>query len=308
MLAVFIVALNVFVCLLVCLKPQLQTSVTNRFVVSLAVSDILTGAVLFPVYLVAPASLVTGYLVCIILLAGVANLCAVTYDRYVAVMKPLQYSYRIPQLFRRVLVACWTLPTVYSLLPLCWETDIHHPAHKVYIICLQLFGVVIPYVFISHMYYCIFRKIRGSSALKRRMSMTPGKRDNTRASSEARVALVFFIISTAFILSWLPVIYITTVGVLSTRTDLLPTALLDMSFFTVALSSIVNPLTYSFMKPDFILAIRTIGSRRRNSDARCSSFLSAGKGRNVPLDRLEPTAIEDAADSGRKTTHAVSVI
>lgn len=298
-LSVMIVALNVFVCLLVCLKRQLQVSVTNRFIVSLAVSDILTGGVLFPVYLIKPDSIVTSYLVCIILLAGVANLCAVTYDRYIAVMKPLQYSYQIPKVFRRVIVISWTVPTIYSLLPLFWNTNPACTAHKVYIICLQFFGIIIPYIFISTTYYYIFRKVRRSFDLKRQLPTS--RRETRRVSSEAKVARVFFIISAAFILCWLPIIYITTASVITTQEDIVPAALGHVSFFTMAMSSIVNPLMYSFMKPDFKLAILTLNCH--NKGKRSGS-------RSIPLVAMEKGAIasdrvsSERVSGDKKCTHS----
>ena len=121
-LSVFIVVSNFCVCLLVYLKKTLRTN-TNWLMVSLAVSDILTGGVLLPVYLIEPYSVVTGYLVCLILLWGVANLCAVTYDRYIAIIKPLEYSYRAPKILKRSLILSWLLPAIYSLLPLFWNTN-----------------------------------------------------------------------------------------------------------------------------------------------------------------------------------------
>ena len=73
-LSVIIVVANCSVGALVCFNKTLRTY-TNWLVLSLAVSDILTGGVLLPFI---PTSLVTDYCIAIILLSGVANICAVT--------------------------------------------------------------------------------------------------------------------------------------------------------------------------------------------------------------------------------------
>ena len=88
-LAVLIVVLNVFVCSLVCFNKVPRTY-TNWLIVSLAVSDILTGGVLLPVHLTHPSSVISAYLTSTILLTGVANLCSVTHHRYLVIMKPLE--------------------------------------------------------------------------------------------------------------------------------------------------------------------------------------------------------------------------
>lgn len=74
-------------------------------------------------------------------------------------------------------------------------------------------------------------------------------------ASETKVAKMFALISISFLLSWTPVLYLT--SVISAITDrntvemLSPVWLLDFSLFTVALGSAVNPIVYSFFKPDF---------------------------------------------------------
>ena len=312
-LAVLIVLSNVCVCCLVCFNKALRTY-PNWLIVSLAVSDILTGGVLLPVYLNEPSSVVPGYLACIILLSGVANLCSVTYDRYIAIMKPLEYPYRSPVMFKRALVLSWLFPIIYSLLPLLWNTDPTRGIHKAYIICLQFFGIVVPYIFITFAYVRIFRQVRGSLAMMKdfridsprrtkndidplrrtkndidpprrtkndidpprttKNDIDPPRRtknDKRRTSSDVQVAKVFCIISVAFILCWLPIIYITTAGTILNRLDIIPQALVTVSFFTIAISSLVNPLIYAFLKPDFKLAIRTIFSRRTRAQSRESS-------------------------------------
>lgn len=253
-LSVLIAVSNFCVCLLVYLKKALRTN-TNWLMVSLAVSDILTGGVLLPVYLILPSSIVTSYLVCMILLSGVANLCMVTYDRYIAIMKPLEYPYRAPKIVKRAVMFSWLIPSLYSLLPLFWNTNRNLKIHKAYMVCLQLFGIVVPYMFITFAYVRMFQQVRRSLAMKKNMEyLRVHKSERKRISSDAKVAKVFSIVASAFILCWLPIIYITTADIIN-RLDIIPYSLSIASFFTIATSSLVNPLMYAFVKPDFKMAI-----------------------------------------------------
>ena len=255
-LSVMVVVTNVFVCALVCFNKTLRTY-TNWLVLSLAVSDILTGGVLLPIVLTKPTSLVTDYFTALILLSVVANICAVTYDRYAAIIKPLLYPYLAPKLLKRTLVAVWLIPTIYSVLPLAWDTNPTKTMHIVYIVCLEFFGVVVPYIFITFAYVRIFRQVRRSLTMRKNFeSAREQRRERRRVSSDAQVAKVFCIVSTAFLLSWLPILYSTTVYSVFNRPDLIPDALYTISLFAVATSSLVNPIICAFLKPDFRVAIR----------------------------------------------------
>ena len=150
-LSVLIVAANLFVISLVCLN-RVPRTYTNWLTVSLAVSDILTGGILFPMLIMRPTHAVADYLSSMILLWGVANICALTYDRYVAIIKPLHYTYRIPEIFKKTIITVWLFPTIYSLLPLFWRDDRSKIIHLVYLVCLELTGVIIPYFFITIAY------------------------------------------------------------------------------------------------------------------------------------------------------------
>ena len=165
-LSVLIVVSNVSVCAMVCFNKTLRTY-TNWLIVSLAVSDILTGGVLLPTVLIKLKSVVTDYLIAIILLSGVANICAVTYDRYVAIIKPMHYPYRAPKLFKRAIVVSWLIPVFCSLLPLIWDTDHTLTIHVVYLVCLEVLGVVVPYIFLTSAYVRIFRQVRRSLRMRR---------------------------------------------------------------------------------------------------------------------------------------------
>ena len=190
-LSVVIVVANCSVCALVCFNKTLRTY-TNWLVLSFAGSDTLTGGVLLPILLIKPTSLLTDYFIAIILLSGVANICAVTYDRYVAIIKPLLYPCLAPKLFKRAIVVSWLIPTIYTVLPLAWDKNPTKTIHIVYLVCLEFFGVVVPYIFVTFAYVRIFRKVRYSLTMRKDFeSARELRKERRRIPWDAQVAKVF---------------------------------------------------------------------------------------------------------------------
>lgn len=265
LLASLIFATNLTVCVLVYLRKSMR-SYTNGFVVSLAFSDMLIGGILIPAFLIFPESKVTDYLVSITLLSGVFNLGAVTFDRYVSVLKALQYENFMRKNFMPMIVSSWAAALLISLIPLIWGTDTTRLLHKIFVICEITLCVLLPYTLIFTGYFKIFQQVKRS--VKRERAITASVRKTlhrkNKTSSEAKLAQVFIIVAVMFVLSWLPIQYMTIVYEIG-RPDLIPKHLSTVSLFTVALGSLVNPVVYSFLKPDFRKALRDIfhGRRRR---------------------------------------------
>lgn len=259
--SVFIVAANAIVCTFVLTNVRLRTY-TNGFLVSLAVSDILTGGLFFPVHLSGPDSAVASvedYLIAFVLLSGIGNICLVTWDRYIAVAKPFDYKKILKSHFTKLIIVTWAAALVISLLPLTWQTDSDVIIHKVYLFCLMGFFVLIPYAGVFRAYYQIGQHLKKHRRKIRNHSTT--SLSSRKMKSEAKVTKVFLAIVIIFVLSWLPIIYMTTVASLN-RPDLAPVILQKVSLLTVALSSLANPLLYAFMKDDFRREFKKFRQRR----------------------------------------------
>ncbi|NXQ32392.1 DRD3 protein, partial [Alaudala cheleensis] len=119
---------NVLVCLAVLRERTLQTT-TNYLVVSLAVADLLVATLVMPwmVYLEVTGGVWTFSRICcdifvtmdvMMCTASILNLCAISIDRYTAVVRPVQYQYSTGQSScRRVslmIVVVWMLAFAVS--------------------------------------------------------------------------------------------------------------------------------------------------------------------------------------------------
>lgn len=262
-LSVLVVLANVTICVLVITNKSLRTY-TNGFLVSLAISDILLGGVLFPVILTIPESIASGYLISVILLSGVANHCCITFDRFIAVRHPFSYSYLIEKYFTKMLLTAWILAVAFSLLPLCWNTDHTLPIHQGYIFVEIVVFIFIPYLLIFIAYCLIFKKLREHFKLLKETNVSITRREQARRlSTEAKVAKVCLILIATFVLCWLPIIYMTSATAVG-RFEIVPDILVTVSKFTLALSSLINPLLYSFKKEDFRSVVKKVFNRNVN--------------------------------------------
>ncbi|XP_069001565.1 dopamine receptor D4 related sequence [Embiotoca jacksoni] len=123
---------NVLVCLSVLTERSLKTA-TNYFIISLAVADLLLAVLVLPLYVYSEflggiwtlsSSLCDALMTMDVMLctASILNLCAISVDRYIAVVVPLKYNrnqFSIRQL--ALIAATWVLslgvasPVIFGL-------------------------------------------------------------------------------------------------------------------------------------------------------------------------------------------------
>ena len=158
-ISILVVTTNIAVCALV-YKIKGMRSYTNGFVVSLAIADILTGITLIIQYnaeLQHQSRVAINILYALVLFCGVWNICAVTFDRYLAVVRPFSYRTIIPKFFKISLPLIWSFSVLTASLPaLAWKGDIRATANKVYIFFTFIFCAVLPLAIIMYANLRIF--------------------------------------------------------------------------------------------------------------------------------------------------------
>ncbi|KAL9984639.1 hypothetical protein ACROYT_G006960 [Oculina patagonica] len=294
-LSIIVIVTNTLVCLLV-YKVKSMRNYTNGFVVSLAISDILTGVSFLIQYnaeLHEWSKAALNVLYAIVLFVGAANLCAVTYDRYLAILYPFSYTETISKVFKILVPAIWIFSIIVACIPLTWEGNTKLLNTKIYICLVLAICITLPYILIVYANYKIFRLVRQCVRRERELSissnsMKAGMKHNgaRKVSSEAKVARVFAIASLMFVLSYFPTLFYTAAAAFG-HVDVVPNLLLDFSPFCVVFGSLVNPILYSFMKPDFRRALKKILSGQRaylnSRRSQRSSMPSIGETNSTPF-------------------------
>ncbi|NXE74058.1 DRD3 protein, partial [Cochlearius cochlearius] len=170
---------NVLVCLAVLRERTLQTT-TNYLVVSLAVADLLVATLVMPwvVYLEVTGGVWTFSRVCcdifvtmdvMMCTASILNLCAISIDRYTAVVKPVQYQYSTGQSScRRVslmIVIVWMLAFAVSC-PLLFgfnttgDPSVCSISNPIFIIYSSLVSFYLPFMVTLLLYVRIYLVLR----------------------------------------------------------------------------------------------------------------------------------------------------
>ncbi|EDO39225.1 predicted protein, partial [Nematostella vectensis] len=245
---------NLMVCLAVYKVKKLRT-VTNCFVVSLSMADLLVSVVFVPVYIIDhyAKTIISGYLIAFMLLASIFSLAAVTYERYIALTKP--FGYRMLMSRRKVSViigTAWMLPLVLALLPLAWNTNVQSVYHEVYKISLVVVFILIPCIVMIWVYVRLLCVVR-HHVHRNRKRASAGNKTGNRVGREEKAARVFALVFAMFLLCWGPIIYINICEVFGAA-KIITTELIYASFYTLLANSIVDPVIYAFFKRDFISA------------------------------------------------------
>lgn len=257
---------NLSVFLSIATRPQLRQQPMNLFIASLAITDIIMAAVVAPSYsLFCVGCLeyaVSKY--CwfmegskdIALASSIYNLLAISYDRALAVYRPLQY----PALMTRrraliIIVVVWSLSLFLALIRNFWNHTLTGEEllainHK-YNVILLVVVLLIPCIVISVVNIKIIRTIR-----KQAHQVYAQAADNT-ISADGQTEMVrkwkgtiaCAVVVFVFVVSWVPRISFNIRSVITT--DLSSDALLHkLSIFFFIVQSSVNPFIYSFYRAD----------------------------------------------------------
>ena len=162
-------------------------SVTNYYVISLAVADLLVALVGIPSAVATSVGLPRQFRVCLVMncvlmllcTGSILSLVAVTVDRFWAIVRPLSYSADMTRRRALVVIACcWTTATVVGLLPAAgWNAGEPRQPRCFfmevmdfrYLAFVYFATIVAPTLFMAVVYVFIFKVVR------RQVSLSPGE-------------------------------------------------------------------------------------------------------------------------------------
>ena len=261
---------NVSVFLSIATHPRLRQQPMNLFIASLAITDIIMAIIVVPSYsLFCIGCLeysVSKY--CwfmegskdIALASSIYNLFAISYDRALAVFKPLQY----PVLMDRrkavfILITVWSLTLSIALIRNFWNhtltgEELSAINHK-YNVILLIVVLLIPSIIISVVNIKIMRAIRKQAHQVFALGNSQDADKTVSAESQSEMArkwkgtIACAVVVFVFVASWIPRISFNIRSVITT--DLSSDILLQkLSIFFFIVQSSVNPFVYSFYRSD----------------------------------------------------------
>ncbi|KAM9356300.1 adenosine A2c receptor [Pholidichthys leucotaenia] len=280
---------NLLVCTAVGINRKLHT-VTNYFLVSLAVADVCVGLIAIPCAILTDVGLPHHNLyLCLLMLSvlimftqsSIFSLLAVAVERYVAIFMPFRYQVLMtPRNALLVILATWLLAFLIGLVPLMgWHKTPPDSGYcffvlvvdMTYMVYFNFFAcVLIPLVIMFIIYTQIFVTVK---RLVRRIASEQtgrGEKQVRVAASmrrEMKIASSLFLVLFLFTICWIPLHIINCFLLLCPRCPV-PLQLLLTAIILSHANSAVNPFLYAYTMTAFrdtfksiFLCCRTISDR-----------------------------------------------
>lgn len=274
---------NILVCVATILNPNLRKATTSLFILSLAISDLLTAILVIPfdVYILQTTGLwYHGEVVCNIwttaylLTVPTSNLTLLilSIDRYLTLREPLS-QFRAGQVMtrQRILIyiaALWIYSLVFALLPLTgWELWRLMPksvnngicffnGSSLYNIVVSVLHFIAPALAMCMIYIMIYRQIHRHTRAVHPIDC-PAAAQNTQAKfllqRNIRAAKRIAVIVSVFLLCWVPYSILSIIGNLCQDCFLkIPQELFYVTLMMGYSNSALNPILYSFNNRNFI--------------------------------------------------------
>ncbi|CAH2277283.1 histamine H2 receptor [Pelobates cultripes] len=278
---------NVVVCLAVGFDRRLR-SMTNCFIVSLAITDLLLGILVLPFSALnllqeewpfgATFCNIYTSLDVMLCTASILNLFMISLDRYYGVTAPLQYSIFVTP--GRVAIAMgviWVVSLMVSFLPihLGWNTkdktiqnsrdddnkECTFELNKEYVLVDGLLTFYLPLFIMCLMYYRIFKIAREQAKRINHTNCSNAVSPTLPTVREHKATVTLAAVMGAFIICWFPYFTVFTYqGVNDTEVD--ETAFLIVLWLGYA-NSALNPILYAALNRDFRTAYQRLLHCRR---------------------------------------------
>ncbi|XP_062400069.1 adenosine A2a receptor a [Sardina pilchardus] len=291
LIALFSVLGNLLVCWAVALNSNLQ-SITNFFVVSLAVADIAVGVVAIPFSIAISTGFCSSFYACLFIVcfvlvltqSSIFSLLAIAIDRYIAIKMPLRYNGLVTgQRAKGIIAVCWVLSVVIGLTPMlgwhkvtpemptsisnssssCPEGMMHCLFEEVvvmdYMVYFNFFAcVLLPLLLMLGIYLCIFMAARRQLKCIEQKAASCEHRSRSTLQREVQAAKSLAIIVGLFAVCWLPLHIINCFTLFCPRCAHAPAPVMYIAILLSHANSVVNPFIYAYRIREFRHTFRRI--------------------------------------------------
>ena len=255
---------------------------SNILLLSLAGSDLLNGALNCPLVIAYFCQRLPGHVVPFLAPAHnfVAASCAlhilaITAERFMAVTRPLRHHSVTKKTIGIVAIGIWLLSAFISFISLSWQpvygSQGSPPVPEIvltYAVFCLVVVFVVPCACMMYGYSVMFRIINSKQAGLKQLSGAHS-RVHRKVKNDRKCLVVFACMAGVFVVCWLP-FYLLMLIVEVRPLKMPPEEVFQFFTFMRYLSSIINPLLYTFFKKDFWKAFKQL-LRRKRVNSRVSS-------------------------------------
>ena len=285
-IAVVILLTNGIVFVLFWKRKSLCTP-SNYLLLSLAISDIMTGLINIPLFL-SDFILNDNYLIPSLLGASrvfhnvisfsiAYHITAVTAEKYLAVVNPFGRNMRSKKTAFKVASIIWLWSILLGAAPACWFNkwlagdSLAYYMQAGYNIFSLVIVFLLPFTFILYAYCIMFRAVSSKPSLRKSSQQQKGTRAFKKASNEKKCLVILLAMALTFAMCWLPwfmlmlLFSLVHIGWIPVK-YIIPLVPASQIFLIIRyLSSAINPLLYTFFKQDFWSAFRIVVLKKRPS-------------------------------------------
>lgn len=274
---VLIICANSLVFQLFATTRYLRTK-TNYCLVSLAVSDFMSGCVSLPLVLVCSTTFSDHVCTSMDLfhrfqsISTILHLLVATCERYFKIKRPFKYNILVTKQRVVILLAgVWIFSLSASLIQLTWiiqnlDDEIVHRLDVGY----AAFGLVVlafvPFFVIAcidgHIFYFIHKEKKMRQALTQGTVLKKQERLK-RKQNDSKALIIYAVMTVTFVLGWFPYF------IMSLLQDLdyfVHSTVQIILLFLKLSTALINPLLYTFFKTDFRKALQAMLEKDNRSD------------------------------------------